>query len=43
MFMFMCLFLALYSGVKMTGVSKTPLLISVVFARFLALTARFGS
>ena len=30
-----------FSGIKMTGVSKTSLLIFVVFARFLALTAKF--
>ena len=28
------------SGIKMTGVSKTSLLIFVVFARFLALTTK---
>ena len=30
-----------FSGIKMTGVSRMSLLIFVVFARFLALTAKF--
>ena len=29
------------SGIKMTGVSKTSLLIFIVFAQFIALTAKF--